>query len=156
MGFFGKLKQGLGIGTIKLQLQVPGQIAKSASPINGQVTLNAESDQHVNSIKFTFVETVTSGRDADKKTTDFERGILEMRNPFDIKKGETRAIPFSLPFQIPASGTQALADKGGVLGAIGMAASLLASENSEYHVKVVVDCAGAAFDPSDSQRIIVV
>ncbi len=153
MGFFGKLKQGLGIGTIKVELQIPGQVAKADGQVQGKLTMTAQSDQHVQSIKFRFVESYMTGRGEEQKTEEYELGTLVLDTPFDMKKDETKSVDFTLPFQFAASSNQALAEQSGVLGALGKAAVLARAERSEYHVKAVVDCQGVALDPSASKSI---
>lgn len=153
MGFFGKIKQGLGLGTVKVELQIPGQVAKDAGQVQGQLALTAQSDQHIKEIKFRFVETYTTGRGDEKKEREYELGTLVLSEPFDMKKDESKTIPFTLPFQIALSSNQSLAEEKGVLGALGKAAVFAKAEKSEYFVKVVVDCAAAALDPSDSKPI---
>ena len=51
------------------------------------------------------------------------------------------------------SSTQSLAEKGGMLGAIGKVASFASSEKSVYQIRAVADLDGVAIDPNDTKSI---
>lgn len=153
MSFFGKIKQGLGIGTASLELTVPGQIGKDSSEIRGKLTLIAKSDQKVKSVKVRLVELYTTGQGENKTTREFVLGDMTLGQPFDLKNEEQKEIEFDLPFSLKLSSTQSLAEKGGVLGALGKAASFASSEKSIYQVRAVADLEGVAIDPNDSKPV---
>jgi len=153
MSFFGKLKQGLGIGTAKVELQVPGQIQKASAEIAGKVIITAKSDQQVQSVKLSFIEEYTQGRDENKTTREYTLGKLDLNESFDIKQDEQKVIDFNLPFQLALSSNQSLAEEKGMLGALGKAAVYAKNEKSEFKVKVSVDLLGVALDPCDSQDV---
>ena len=100
MSIIAKIKQFFGIGGVDVSLSVPGQVAKASRVIDGQVTLVAKSDQHVLSIELKLMEDFSTGRGEEEETREFELGVLTMNTPFDIKAGETRTVPFRLPFEI--------------------------------------------------------
>jgi len=153
VSFFSKIKQGLGIGTASVALQVPGQVAKDSSEIPGKVILTGKSDQKVKSIKVRLIEVYTTGRGEDKKTKEYELGQVELGQPFDLKKDERKEIEFKLPFKLALSGSQSLAEQKGALGALGKMAVFAGNEKSEYQVKAVADLEGVALDPSESTPI---
>ena len=47
MSFFSKVKQALGIGTISVKINVPGQLNASDGILKGSLLLTAKSDQKV-------------------------------------------------------------------------------------------------------------
>lgn len=153
MGFLKKIKQGLGIGTLKVELQVPGQLAKTDQQIQGQVVLTAKSEQKIKSIKFRMVERYTTGHGEEQKTKDYELGALVMDTAFEMQGEETKTIDFTLPFRMALSSNQSLAEEKGALGALGKAAVFAKGEKSEYRVTVTVDLEGVALDPSDDKEI---
>lgn len=153
MSLFGKLKQGLGIGTAKLELEVPGQVAKSAGEVKGKVVLTGKSDQKVKSIKVRFVEEFTTGRGDDKKTREYELGALTLAEVFDLKKDERREVEFTLPFKLELSSNQSLAEQKGALGALGKVAVFAGGEKSEFFVKATADLDKVALDPDDSKPV---
>lgn len=155
MSFFGKIKQGLGIGTASLELTVPGQVEKGAGELRGRIALVGKSEQKVKSIHVRLVELYTSGTGEQRKTKEFVLGEVPLHqgDPFTLKADERKEMEFTLPFVLKLSGSQALAEKGGVLGALGKASSFAADEKYEYHVRAVADLDGVALDPSDSKPV---
>lgn len=153
MGFFQTIKNKLGIGGVSVKLQIPAQAAKSAGKVDGKIILTSKSDQEIVSLKVRFLEEFTTGRGDDKKTKEFELGIVKIPQSFTIKKGETKEIPFSLPFAVIKSDMDELKEKGGALGAIGKLGAFAGGEKSEYFVEADADVKSAALDPSDKKAI---
>lgn len=154
MSFFGKIKQGLGIGTASIELQVPAQVEKAAGEVRGTLAITAKSDQRVKSITVKLVETHTTGRGNEQKTREYTLGeVCPGDGPFQLKAEERREIGFVLPVAMRQSAMQALADKGGALGMLGKVATAASNEKSDFHVKAVADLEGVALDPTHSRRI---
>ncbi len=153
MSFLNKIKQGLGIGTAKVTLQIPAQVAKDNAQVEGKVLLTAKSAQKVKSIKLRFVERYTTGRGQEQQTKEYELGVLALNTPFELQADETREIEFALPFQLALSSNQSLAEEKGVLGALGKAAVMAKAEKSEYQIEATADLEGVALDPSDTKEI---
>ncbi len=153
MSLFGKIKQGLGIGTASVALQVPGQVDRNSGEVAGKVTITAKSDQKVKSIKVRLLEEYSTGRGDDKTEKEYELGEVVLDQPFEIKKDERREVEFRLPFKLALSSNQALAGQKGALGALGKAAVFAGGEKSEYKVTASVDLEGVALDPDDSKPI---
>lgn len=154
MSIFGKIKQGLGIGTADIELAVPGQVGRDDGKLSGRLSITAKSDQKVKSVRVRLVETYTTGRGEDRKVREFVLGeTVVTQEPFDLKSAERREIEFALPFSLKLSSSQAMAEKGGALGALGKIAVTMSNEKSEFHVKAVADLEGVALDPTDSKAI---
>ncbi len=155
MSFFGKLKQGLGIGTAAIELTVPPQVVGTSGEIRGKLTITGKSDQKVKAIRVRLMETHTTGHGEDRKSREYTLGeaALHSGEPFDLKAAEVREFDFVLPFSLAKSSAQALADRGGALGALGKAAVLAGGEKSEFHVRAVADLENVALDPTDSKPV---
>lgn len=153
MSFFSKVKQFMGIGTVSVDLQVPGQVTKDSGQVQGQVVLTAKSDQQVKEIHLRLVEEYTTGRGDEKKTKEYELGTMSLREPFEIKAEEVRTVEFALPYSLQLSSNQSLAQEKGVLGALGKAAVMARNERSEYFVRVEVKLEGTGLSPSDKKDI---
>lgn len=156
MGFFQGIKNKLGIGGVKVQLQVPGQVSKTDSSVDGVVILTTKSEQEIVTVMVKFIEEYTTGRGDDEKTKEFELGVVSLPGNFTIKPGETKEIPFNLPFQFAKSNADSLKEKGGALGALGSVAKFANKEKSEYFIDAEADVKSAALDPSDNKEIKVV
>lgn len=155
MSFFGKIKQGLGIGTASVELDVPPFFSRDGGSIAGKLTITAKSPQKVKSVAVRMYETYTTGRGEDKKVKEYKLGevVLFEKEPFELKDSEVREVAFSLPFSMKLSSSQSLARKDGVLGALGRAAVFASSEKSDYRINVSVDLEGVALDPTDTKTI---
>jgi hypothetical protein len=150
---FGKIKQALGIGTVKVELSVPASVGKNEGCIKGTVKLTAKSDQEITNLHIKLVESYTTGRGDDKKTREFDLGEVRLSQQISLKNGEVREVPFSLTYQALKSNNDDLKAHGGALGALGKLGSFVDNEKSEYFVNVVADVKGTALDPSDRKPI---
>ncbi len=153
MSLFGKVKQALGIGTVSVELQVPGQVSRDSREIQGQAVLTAKSAQKVKEIQLRFVEAYTTGRGQEQRTKEYELGALTLNGSFELQEGESKTVEFTLPFSLQLSSNQSLAQEGGVLGVLGKAAVMARSEKSEYSVRVEVKLEGTVLSPSDKKDI---
>ena len=153
MGFFQTIKNKLGIGGVKVSLQVPGQVAKDAGVLEGKITLTTKSEQEVKEIKVKIFEEYTTGRGDDKKTKTFDLGEVKIPGGFTLKPGDSKEISFSLPFSVLKSNNDNLKEKGGVLGALGKMGSFADNEKSAFFVEADADVKAAALDPSDKKEI---
>lgn len=153
MGFFATIKNKLGIGGVKVVLQIPGQVEKNALTFDGKVTLTTKSDQQVIDLTVKLIEKYTTGRGDEKTTKEFDLGEVKIPCNFDIKTGETKEIPFTLNFKILKSTNDELKEKGGVMGGIGKLGSFANNEKSEYSVIATADVKSAALDPNDIKDI---
>jgi len=156
MSFLSKIKQGLGIGTVKLSLDVPPSISAESGEIKGRVVVAAQSDQKVTSLKIKLKETFTSGRGDDKEEREFDIGEISYDQAFDLKTGESRTVDFVLPFALRKSDMKALSEEKGALGALGKAALLAGGEKSEYELDVDVKLEGTMLSPSESKSITII
>lgn len=152
MGIFGNLKNKLGIGGVKVELQIPGQIAKDSSVVNGKVVLTTKSEQQVVSCKVKMIEEYTTGRGDQKKTKTFELGVVMLNLNMAIMPEQTKEIEFALPFSSLKSDNDRLKEMGGALGALGKLASFAGNEKSEFFIIADIDVKSAALDPSDKKE----
>ncbi len=148
MSFFAKIKQFLGIGTVKVTIKAPGTFKTEDGKIEGSLNLVAKSDQIVESLIIRLDEEFTTGRGDDKKTKTYEIGKMKLPG-FEMKAGETKDVPFTLDYSYTKTATEALAEKGGVLGGIGKLGNMVSSDKSEFKLWATCDVKGASLDPND-------
>jgi SpoOM protein len=153
MGFFQNIKNKLGIGGVKVNLQIPSQASKADGFVEGKVILTTKSEQEIVEIEVKMLEEWTTGRGDDKKTKEFTLGEITIPAGFTIKPGETKEIPFRLEFEMLKSDNDEMKEKGGVRGAIGSMGAFADNERSEYFVDADVDVKSATLDPSDKKPI---
>ncbi|MDC8004621.1 sporulation protein [Aureisphaera galaxeae] len=153
MGFLKKFKDKLGIGGVKVELKVPGQIAKDSGIIEGTVVLTTKSEQEVVDITVQLLEEYTTGRGDDKQEKEFELGEVKVPGGFSIAPGDTKEVPFSLPFTLVKSNADDLKEMGGALGTLGKLGKFANNEKSSYFVDAEADVKSAALDPSDKKEV---
>jgi hypothetical protein len=152
VGFMSKMKQFMGIGGVDIVLTVPAQVEKARGVVEGRLALTTKSDQLVQGIEVKLVEQWTTGRGEAKETEELELGTVKLPG-LELKVGETRELPFTLPFELLKSENDRLKEKGGVLGALGTAGALMDGEKSTYRVTASGDVKGTAFGPTDEADI---
>jgi hypothetical protein len=153
MGIWAAIKQRLGIGGVKLKLEVEPQVGKDAGQLQGRVNLMSKSDQRVETLNFRLLEKYTTGRGDNETTEEFELGKTSKTGPIEMKAGQTETLDFVLPFQLKESMHDKLKGKGGALGALGKASSFMAAAESQYEVWVDADVKGTSFGPNDFSSI---
>jgi hypothetical protein len=155
MSFLKKIKQGLGIGTVDLSLEVPPSVSGESGQILGSVVVTAKSDQQISALNLKLLEEFSTGRGEDKETREFELGTTSFDQPIELKEGESKTIEFTMPFALRKSTAQSLSDKGGALGALGKAAKFAGAEKSTYKVEVEAKIEGTMLSPDDSKSIMI-
>jgi sporulation-control protein spo0M len=147
MSFLKKIKQGLGIGTAKVELMdVETYFPKDAKEISGTVILTAKSEQKVKSIKVSLMEKTTStvGNETRQQTREIQSALVA--EAFDLKAGESRKLPFIMPVDL--GGKLSIQIFGGTL-------EISASSGSKpvYEIVATADLEGVALDPSAGKFI---
>lgn len=147
MSFFKKIKQGLGIGTAKVELMdVETYFPKDAKEITGTVIVTAKSEQKVKSVKVSLMEKTTST--VGNETRDVRREIqsVVVSESFDLKSDESRKLPFTMPVNM--SGGISVNVFGGTLNI-----SASSGPQPVYEVVATADLDGVALDPTAAKFI---
>lgn len=167
MGLWSKIKGALNIGGVSVQiLQVENPFPEQDPAMQGKFLLSTKTDATVLSTRVEFYaeETKTEGEEETTEKTVF--GSMDTTNyvyddqyPFDLKAGESKEISFFIVNVDVAGYVGRLAQKGGVLGAVGKMAQLagkLTQGEVKYFVEVTADVKGTPFDPTDKIEIKVI
>lgn len=152
MGFFGKIKQMLGIGTVSVKITTSPTFNTSDAALKGSVTITGKSDQVIESVKIEFEEAFTTGSGDNATTKKFELGNVKMGG-FSIKKEEVKTMDFTLPFTYTKTSSEAMAEQGGVMGGLGKVSGFMKGEKSKFTLVATVDVKGATFDPNDVMEL---
>jgi len=168
MGLFKKLKQGLGMGTVKVAVSVPAQVSAGGGPIEGSMTITAESDQKILSVSAVFERVfsytkLSSYTDSDGNTHDTwsdntHRETLatwEDTTGFAMAEGEAKQFAFSLAYApMEETYSTGLGSKlWTFLPSNWMPGKDYMGGDIVYVVRAVVDIADAAFDKEDEQVV---
>jgi hypothetical protein len=152
MGFFGKIKQMMGIGTVSVKVTTAPTFSVADAQLKGSVTITGKSDQIIESVKIDFEEAFTTGSGDNATTKKFELGSVKMGG-FAIKKDEVKTLDFTLPFTYTKTSSESMAEKGGVMGGIGKVSGFMKGEKSKFTLIATADVKGATFDPNDVMEL---
>jgi hypothetical protein len=151
--FFSKIKQFLGIGGIKVELDLDPQITFKTTKLTGTITLTAKSDQLVKSITYKLEEEWTRKVGDETKTKHFTLGEKEITDEFTMKEGETKKISFELPIAFVKNNEDQLKEMGGAMGALGKLSALTDGQKSVFTFIAKPDVDGTFLDPSATQKM---
>lgn len=152
MSFWSKIKNWLGIGGVKIELQVNPSYSKQSETISGKLIVTSKSDQTLQEIKVTVEEHWSYGRGEQKTQKTFELGMVKLPG-FSIKAGETQTLEFTAPFGLLKSQNDRMKEQGGVVGGLGKLGAFMDGEKSEYSVIASGDVKGVALGPNDRKAI---
>jgi hypothetical protein len=153
MSFFQSIKNKLGIGGVSISLQVPSQLSKEATHVDGTITLTTKSEQEVKMLTVRMIEIYTTGSGDEKKTKEFELGKVQILGEFVMIPGDLKEISFQLSYAALHSNNDQLKAQGGMLGALGKVAAFASNEKSSYYIIAEADVKAAALDPTDRKEI---
>ncbi len=154
MGIFDKIKQVLGIGTVKVTLDVDKNFSKSSDTISGKIHLAAKSDQEILELEIKLEEVWKTGRGDDEKTETFDLGEWKDSTPFSMKAGEEKDVPFTLTYELLKSKNDEIAETAGKVGkALGGLGKMMDAEKSTFTLIATCDVKGAAFDPNATEEM---
>lgn len=140
MSFFKKIKQGLGIGTAKVELMdVETYFPKDTKEVTGTVIITAKSEQKVKSVKVSLMEKTTSTVGNETREQRREIQSVVVSEAFDLKGDEVRKIPFTMPVDV--GGKLSLNLFGGTL-------EISAGSRPVYEIVATADLEGVALDPT--------
>ena len=169
MGFFGKIKQNLNHGGVKIDLQAPGSANMQDATIEVSVTLtNGPEARTVNKVIVEIIATSqnqgfnqATASDASTTTTASSKTVASsnITQPFILQAGESKTLALS----IVMNGTELMAQQlpqgspaAGVLNAVQQLQKVSQAVNGEswsYRVQATADVEGIALDPSVDQPI---
>ncbi len=157
MGFFDKLKKNLGVGGVKLQLQIPPNVVAKDSQIVGQVLVTSESPLTVNKITIKFIQTDTH-READAngihKTEINNVGQVDLTEVFQVGPGQQKIIDFILPFQLRSTATSQLLEMGGVAASLGKNLNaVMGDQRTTYRLEANAEVEGVALGPNNTVNV---
>jgi hypothetical protein len=145
MGLWSTIKGWFNIGGVTVKVQgVNPMLPKTGSLITGKAVLTTKTDKEVKKMTYKLLLKRTSGRGEERKTKEHVLAQSAQDQPFDLNKGETKTIDFTIPYSLEKS----LKDMGGVLGTIGKIGAFAAKEIDEYFVVAECGVKGAAFSPT--------
>lgn len=151
MGFFGKLKQNLNHGGIKISLVTPERVGKDDPTVTVQATITATATPRL--IKSVTADFVTHYFSNNSNSTPQEAVLSNQvyNTPFQLAAGQSLNLSFTLNMN-PGQDHPMLSALDKAAGIL----SKLSNQNQQFvhNIRVRADVEGIANDPEHSQRII--
>lgn len=148
-----RVKKWLGIEGVKLELILPEEIDDASGVLKGKVQFYSMHEQTVTRLTIRLIEKYSRGRKEDKKTDEFELGVLDIERRIDIPVGEIIEVDFDLPYKMVKSEMDTLEDKNFILGRLVKTAKWISSIQSEYRVEAEADVMGTPLNPFDKKNV---
>ena len=142
-----RLKNMLGIESVKVALEIPQEIEKKDQNIKGEIILTTQSDADVESISIKLIEKYTRGRKEGKLIDEYVISKILVNEKVSIAKGEEIKLPFDLPFKIVKSQMDELQDNNFFNGFLIGLAKKVKGVKSEYRILAEVNIKGTALQP---------
>jgi hypothetical protein len=171
VGLLKRLKQGLGLGTVKVELSAPPQVGAADRVFEGTFTITAASEQRIIGVHVSFerrlsfarrtTHTDTDGHERDSwadETRTTELGSWEDSTPFTMAEGEEVEVAFCVPFEdLPAPYDTSLGSPLlQVLPPHWIDGTDYRLQALTYVVRATVDVDDAAFDKHAEQEVDIV
>jgi len=167
MGLFGKLKENLGHGGIKVQLQAPASVSMSDASFPVTVTLTASDQQQtIENVKVeitarSYDQSFSTSNNNPPTTQSQEHMVAEANyaQAFTIMPGETKSVPLTIIMNQGAAAAAQLPEGSGmaqVAGAFQKLQSLSETMNStsyQYTIEASAKIQGITLGPAYNQPI---
>ena len=148
-----RLKNMLGIESVKIELEIPQEIEKKDQNIKGTIILTTLSDAEVESISIKLIEKYTRGRKEAKLIDEYVISKILVEEKVSIGKGEMIKLPFDLPFKIVKSAMDELQGRNFLNGLFVGLAKKLKGVKSDYRILAEVNIKGTTLQPFAEQGL---
>ena len=165
MGLWSTVKGWFNVGGVSVNItQVENPFPRDDTAMRGKFMLTTKSDKTILKVQTQFFMEETTGTGEEEKTSRTDLGeedtsayLVNLDFPFELAAGEEKEMSFFI-HDINMEGLVGrMKEAGGMLGAVGKAASLAGKMKEKgicrYYVEVTADVKGTPFDPSDKVEI---
>ena len=149
----GKLKNFLGIESVKVDLFIPEEVQISNGSLSGQAVFTSQTDQFIQSMTVKLIEKYKRGRKDAQLINEYLLGSIQIALNLPISAGEKRNIDFELPFNMMLSEMDRMADKNLLVRGFVRLAKKLKNVSSEYKVEITAKVQGTKLNPVVTKKI---
>lgn len=142
-----RIKNMLGIESVKLTLEVPDSLHVDAKEITGLIHMTTQNDAVVESISIRLIEKYTRGRKESKLIDEYVISKILVEERVELLKDEKVSLPFQLPFQLIQSPMDQLQSKNFFSKMIVGLAKKLKGVKSEYRILAELKIKGTVLQP---------
>ena len=153
---FGKVKRWLGIEGVKVELDIPAEVAAKGGFVDGKLRFYSMHDQVVQSIKVRMREKYKRGRRKNKLVDEYTLGEIELQQEIEVPAHEAIEIEFSLPFDLALSEMDSFEQKNFLFKGFVKTAKLLKGVRSVYRLEAEADVRGTALNPFDNREFSII
>ncbi len=143
----GKVKNLLGIESVKLRLELPETEYPKSGIIKGKLIINSLSKQIIKSVTIKLIEKYQRGRNDNKLISEYDAGIVEHKEAFKIDEGKELAFEFELPYSIAQSEMDKIGTSNFIFKGIIKAAKYFHAVKSEFRIEATAEVQGNAISP---------
>ncbi|HEB62212.1 MAG TPA: hypothetical protein ENI82_03575 [Bacteroidetes bacterium] len=143
----GKVKNFLGIESVKIDLEFPNKIPYDTSFLVGKVIISSKSRQTIKSITVKLIERYTRGRKKGKLINEYTVGIVEFKKAFKIEANKEMEFQFKMPINIVQSEMDKIGSKNLLSKGFVKVMKLMNNVKSEFRMEATAKIAGNAIPP---------
>jgi hypothetical protein len=153
MGLWDRIKYLFGGTGVEIALEVADAVDATTGRIEGVLRVTAKKAATLDGFTVKLLQERTTGRLGNNESKEEEIGELTVEEELAIGAGETREIPFVLPFVYKASDFDALKEKGGLSGALGSAAKWATNERFTWKLTAEVEISSTLLNPTAERPV---
>lgn len=143
----GKIKNYLGIESIKLDIVLPEEIHIDDETIIGKLIISSQRSQMIKSIEIKLVENYQRGRGKNKLINDYTAGKLTSNKSIKVEANKDITYEFKLPFKIQQSEMDKIGDQNFISRSFVKIAKYMHNVKSEYRIEAKASVQGNAVYP---------
>ncbi len=148
-----RVKKWLGIEGVKLELDLPEEIAAGTTTVSGLIRLQSMHDQTVTQIRLVMIERYTRGRGKDQLVDEYELGRTNLEEKIYIQAGELVELTFTLPFTLMRSEMDEWEQRNPLTKGLARAAKYFNKVKSDYRIEAEALVQGTALNPFDRKPV---
>jgi len=148
-----KIKNYLGIESVKIQILVEEGIDFKTVQISGLIRLTSQSDQRVERIYLRIIEKYRRGRGDALLINEYILGEKCIELNKSIQKGTSEDIPFTMTYDQLKSEMDTIQDESWVGKPLAWLAKKLKNVKSEYRIEASADIKGTRLKPIDTSTL---
>ncbi|HHB51866.1 MAG TPA: hypothetical protein ENK75_02295 [Saprospiraceae bacterium] len=152
----GKVKNLLGIESVKIEIDIPDRIPYDISFLAGKIIVSSKSKQTIKKITIKLIERYVRGRGKNKLINEYTVGIVEFSKPFKLEAGKSMEFSFKMPIKIVQSEMDKIGSKNFVSKGFVKIMKKLNNVKSQFRIEATAKVARNAIPPLTKKEIKVI
>ncbi len=152
----GKVKNFLGIESVKIELEIPERVPYDISFLAGKIIVSSKTKQTVKNINIKLIERYIRGRGKNKLINEYTVGIVEFSKPFKLEAGKSIEFSFKMPIKIVQSEMDKIGSKNFISKGFVNFMKKINNVKSKFRLEATAKVAGNAIPPLTKKEIKVI